>query len=317
MLLVLDNFEQVVAAAPLVAELLAACPHLKCLVTSRVVLRLSGEHEFPVPPLALPDPRHLPTVDTLSQYAAVELFIQRAVAVKPDFQVHNANAAAVAEILRAPGRPAAGHRTGRGAHQAAPAPGHAGAVWDAAWNSCAGAHATCRPASRPCGTPLPGATTCWRPASRRCFERLAVFAAAVRWRRRGRVPGGACPGSRPGTVAGRAGRGRVAGGQEPAAPAGAGQWRATLPHAGDHPRVRAGVSDSERRGARRPAGPRGLLPGAGRGGRAGLSRAGTGDLAGTAGGGARQSAGGPALGGGERRSRDGAAAGRRAVRSSG
>ena len=108
MLLVLDNFEQVVAAAPLVAELLAACPHLKCLVTSRVALRLSGEHEFPVPSLDLPDPRHLPTVDTLSQYAAVALFIQRAVAVKPDFQVHNTTAAAVAEIcVRLDGLPLA------------------------------------------------------------------------------------------------------------------------------------------------------------------------------------------------------------------
>ena len=108
MLLVLDNFEQVVAAAPLVAELLATCPHLKCLVTSRVVLRLSGEHEFPVPPLALPDPRCLPTVDTLSQYAAVALFIQRALAVKPDFRVDNANAPAVAEIcVRLDGLPLA------------------------------------------------------------------------------------------------------------------------------------------------------------------------------------------------------------------
>ena len=109
MLLVLDNFEQVVAAAPLVAELLAACPRLKCLVTSRVVLRLSGEHEFPVPPLELPDPTRLPAVDALSQYAAVELFIQRALAVRPDFQVDNDNAPAVAEILRPPGRSAAGH----------------------------------------------------------------------------------------------------------------------------------------------------------------------------------------------------------------
>src|SRR6266568_42785 len=108
MLLVLDNFEQVVAAAPLVTELLAACPRLKCLVTSRVVLRLSGEHEFPVPPLDLPDPRHLPAVETLSQYAAVALFIQRALAVKPDFRVDNANAPAVAEIcVRLDGLPLA------------------------------------------------------------------------------------------------------------------------------------------------------------------------------------------------------------------
>src|SRR5207253_7314712 len=108
MLLMLDNFEQVVAAAPLVAELLAACPHLKCLVTSRVVLRLSSEHEFPVPPLALPDPRRLPVVETLSQYAAVALFIQRALAVKPDFRVDNANAPAVAEIcVRLDGLPLA------------------------------------------------------------------------------------------------------------------------------------------------------------------------------------------------------------------
>ena len=108
MLLVLDNFEQVVAAAPLVAELLAACPRLKCLVTSRVVLRLSGEHEFPVPPLELPDPRRLPAIDTLSQYAAVELFIQRALAVRPDFRVDNDNAPAVAEIcVRLDGLPLA------------------------------------------------------------------------------------------------------------------------------------------------------------------------------------------------------------------
>jgi len=108
MLLLLDNFEQVVAAALLVAELLVACPHLKCLVTSRVVLRLSGEHEFPVPPLELPDPRRLPAVETLSQYAAVALFIQRALAVKPDFQVNNDNAPAVAEIcVRLDGLPLA------------------------------------------------------------------------------------------------------------------------------------------------------------------------------------------------------------------
>jgi predicted ATPase/DNA-binding CsgD family transcriptional regulator len=97
-LLVLDNFEQVVAAALLVAELLRDCPALKVLATTRAVLRLSGEHDFPVPPLALPDPRHLPDLEALSQYEAVALFIQRARAAKPDFGVTSANAPAVAEI---------------------------------------------------------------------------------------------------------------------------------------------------------------------------------------------------------------------------
>jgi predicted ATPase/class 3 adenylate cyclase/Tfp pilus assembly protein PilF len=98
LLLVLDNFEQVIPAAPHVAELLAAAPGLKVLVTSREMLHLRGEQEFPVPPLALPDPKHLPPSGALSQYAAVELFIQRATNVKPDFAVTNENAPAVAEI---------------------------------------------------------------------------------------------------------------------------------------------------------------------------------------------------------------------------
>jgi len=99
LLLVLDNFEQVVAAAPVVSDLFAACPHLKILVTSRIVLRLKGEREYPVEPLPAPDPRKAwHSKDSLSQYAAVELFIQRALAVKPDFAVNNDNAPAVAEI---------------------------------------------------------------------------------------------------------------------------------------------------------------------------------------------------------------------------
>lgn len=99
LLLVLDNFEQVVAAAPVVSDLLAACPQLKILATSRIVLRLKGEREYPVAPLPSPDPRVAGySKDTLSQYAAVELFIQRALAVKPDFEVNNDNAPAIAEI---------------------------------------------------------------------------------------------------------------------------------------------------------------------------------------------------------------------------
>src|SRR6266516_3118063 len=98
LLLVLDNFEQVVSAACILSDLLARCSHLKLLVTSRAVLHLAAEHEFAVPPLSLPDLKHLPDLVTLSQYEAVALFIARAQALKPDFQVSNATAPAVAEI---------------------------------------------------------------------------------------------------------------------------------------------------------------------------------------------------------------------------
>ncbi len=108
LLLLLDNFEQVVSAASQVAELLAACPKLKIVVTSRMVLHVRAEHEFAVPPLALPDPTRLPDLVELAQYDAVALFIQRAQAVKSDFQVTNANAAAVAKIcVRLDGLPLA------------------------------------------------------------------------------------------------------------------------------------------------------------------------------------------------------------------
>src|SRR5205085_4966366 len=92
MLLLLDNFEQVVSASGEVAELLAACPGLKVLVTSREVLHVRAEREFSVPPMALPDLKNLPDLATLSHNAAVTLFLQRAQAVKPDFQLTNGNA---------------------------------------------------------------------------------------------------------------------------------------------------------------------------------------------------------------------------------
>jgi predicted ATPase len=80
------------------AELLAVAPDVKLLVTSRESLHLAAEHVYPVPPLALPDPRHLPELATLSQYEAVALFIERAQAAQPSFEVTSANAPAVAEI---------------------------------------------------------------------------------------------------------------------------------------------------------------------------------------------------------------------------
>jgi predicted ATPase/class 3 adenylate cyclase len=99
MLLVLDNFEQVTAAASQVVELLRDCPQLKLLVTSREALHVRGEYVLPVPPLALPrvDLKQ-PSPEQLTQYEAVRLFIERAQAVKPDFKVTNENAPAVAEI---------------------------------------------------------------------------------------------------------------------------------------------------------------------------------------------------------------------------
>jgi hypothetical protein len=108
LLLLLDNFEQVLAAAPGLSDLLADCPHLKILVTSRAVLRIHGEHEFPVPPLALPDLTHLAESEALSQYAAVALFLHCAKAARPDFQLTPANTRAIAEIcVRLDGLPLA------------------------------------------------------------------------------------------------------------------------------------------------------------------------------------------------------------------
>ena len=107
-LLVLDNFEQVNDAAPQVAELLVRAAQISVLVTSRSPLRVYGEREYPVPPLGVPDPRHLPDLEKLSTYESVALFVERAMAVRPDFAVSSANAPAVAEIcVRLDGLPLA------------------------------------------------------------------------------------------------------------------------------------------------------------------------------------------------------------------
>jgi predicted ATPase len=99
-LLVLDNFEQVMPAGASLAELLAGCPRLKLLVTSRSALHLRSEHEFPVSPLRMPnlEKKRLPDLETLQQYSAVALFGQRAASVRPDFTINDSNAAAVVEI---------------------------------------------------------------------------------------------------------------------------------------------------------------------------------------------------------------------------
>jgi len=98
MLFVLDNFEHLMDAAPTVAELLVMGPSLKILVTSRAPLHVYGEHEFPVPALAVPDAKAVPSVETLSQFPAIALFVQRAAAARPDFKLNRENAPAVIEI---------------------------------------------------------------------------------------------------------------------------------------------------------------------------------------------------------------------------
>ena len=99
LLLVLDNFEQVTVAAPTVVQLLHDCPDLKLLVTSREPLRVRGEHVFPVPTLSLPATGGM-TAAQLGRFEAIQLFVERAQAVRPDFRLTDANAEAVAGICR-------------------------------------------------------------------------------------------------------------------------------------------------------------------------------------------------------------------------
>lgn len=108
MLLILDNFEQVLEAAPLIGELLSASPNVKALATSRSPLRINGEREYAVPPLTTP-PLDLPLApEALAGYASVALFLERAVAVKSDFALTAENARAIAEIcVRLDGLPLA------------------------------------------------------------------------------------------------------------------------------------------------------------------------------------------------------------------
>lgn len=98
LLLVLDNFEQIVDASSEVLELLHHCPQLKILVSSRIVLRIKGEQEYPVQPLTLPDIRQLIKVDLLEQFPSVRLFVERSRTVKPEFELTSENALEVAEI---------------------------------------------------------------------------------------------------------------------------------------------------------------------------------------------------------------------------
>jgi len=108
MLLVLDNYEQVITAAHMAGKMLTGAPHLKVLITSRETLQVYGEHSYQVPSLTVPDLHRKETAEVVSQYEAVSLFIQRAKAVMSSFEVNNDNAPAVAEIcVRLDGLPLA------------------------------------------------------------------------------------------------------------------------------------------------------------------------------------------------------------------
>jgi predicted ATPase len=98
LLLLLDNFERLVSAAAVIADLLSVGPKLKIVVTSQAALHVYGEHEFPVPPLTLPDPKGTPSLEVLLSLPAIALFLERARAVKHDFTLTKENAPAVAAI---------------------------------------------------------------------------------------------------------------------------------------------------------------------------------------------------------------------------
>src|SRR5687767_27443 len=100
LLLVLDNLEHLLPATPLIPDLPRACPRLKILTTSRAVLRVSGEHDFQVLPLALPAPANVSTLEQVAASPAVQLFVDRAQAAGLDFALTTSNATAVADICR-------------------------------------------------------------------------------------------------------------------------------------------------------------------------------------------------------------------------
>ena len=184
---ILDNFEHVVEAAPLVSELLTRCPQLTCLVTSRALLRLSGEHAFPVPPLPLPPAVPAETAAEACLSPAIQLFVSRAQEVRPDFELTDANAGAIAAICRRlDGLPLA-------IELAAARVRHLTAVElaarlldgkeGAALGVLTGGPRDAQAGSRRCVTPSPGATISSHPRNGRCSAVWRSSSGASRSRR--------------------------------------------------------------------------------------------------------------------------------------
>jgi AAA ATPase domain/AAA domain len=183
-LLLLDNFEHLLQAAGAIATLLAACPDLTVLVTSRAALRVPAEHEFPVPPLAWPAmARRLP-VEAVRDYPAMELFARSAIAAKPDFRVTTENVDSIAAICaRLDGLPLAIELAAARIKILPP-----GRCCHGLWERITTLRCACCPEERgiyrcvckQCAMPLPGATICWMRARARYSGGWRCSPAAVR-----------------------------------------------------------------------------------------------------------------------------------------
>ncbi|MFN2557886.1 MAG: AAA family ATPase [Nitriliruptorales bacterium] len=168
LLLVLDNFEQVTGAGPSVLEpLLRAAPGVKALVTSRAPLHLYGEQQFPVPPLALADPRHLPGLEALARFESVALFAERAVAAKPDFRLTATTRSRwQRSLFDSTGCPSPSNSL-----QASSSLCHPRRCWHASSSVCRCLPpriATCRSGSAPCVARSSGPTSCSTSRSGAC-----------------------------------------------------------------------------------------------------------------------------------------------------
>jgi hypothetical protein len=168
-LLLLDNLEQVIGVAGDLGELLARCPGVAILATSRTVRRLRAEREYPVPPLLLPaDPATVP-VEELAASPAVALFVDRARAVRHDFALTPGNAAAVVELCRRlEGLPLAIELAAARTRLLDPTRCLAG--WPARWTRWGRARWTCPSANGPYGPRWSGASACWRRTSGHCWR---------------------------------------------------------------------------------------------------------------------------------------------------
>ncbi len=185
LLLILDNFEQLADSAAMLGQLLAAAPGLKILVTSRAVLRLSGEHELEVPPMHLPDPALALNKETAARYSAIQLFVERARMVDPNFVLTDANAPTIAQICaRVDGLPLALELAAARIKLLTPAE-LLERLSRARLAVLRGAPGMYQRGIRPCSKPFSGVTTCSLPTRKpglRAWEYSAAAGRSMRWK---------------------------------------------------------------------------------------------------------------------------------------